>query len=65
MMAQMQMAERRKHTRWERFTRMVRRYREVIMIAFSIALSLAFLAFGYIFALILESQHPGWFGNGY
>ena len=52
-------------TAWQRFMRTVRRYREVIMIVLTLAMSLAFLAFGYIVALMLESQHPGWFGNGY
>lgn len=61
----MQVAQHRKRSRWARFTRMLRRYREVIMIVLSVALSLAFLAFGYILALYLESQHAGWFGNGY
>ena len=52
-------------TAWRRFQRTMRRYREVIMIVLTLAMSLAFLAFGYIVALVLESQHPGWFGNGY
>ena len=52
-------------TAWQRFQRTVRRYREVIMIVLTLAMSLAFLAFGYILALVMESQHPGWFGNGY
>jgi hypothetical protein len=52
-------------TRWQRAQRTMRRYREVIMIVLTLIMSLAFLGFGYVVALMLESQHPGWFGNGY
>ncbi len=55
----------RRRTPWQRAKRTLRRYREVIMIVLTLAMSLAFLAFGYIVALLLESQHPMWFGNGY
>ena len=55
----------RRRTPWQRARRTLRQYREVIMIVLTLALSLAFLAFGYIVALMLESQHPMWFGNGY
>jgi cell division protein FtsX len=55
----------RQHRLWKRTKRMMRRYREVIMIVLTLAMSLAFLGFGYIVALLLESQHPMWFGNGY
>lgn len=58
-------ARARPRTRWQQVQRTVRRYREVIMIILTLGMSLAFLAFGYIVALMLESQHPGWFGNGY
>jgi hypothetical protein len=63
-MTQVRVAVRRR-TPWQRAKRTLRRYREVIMIVLSLALSLAFLAFGYYLALMLESQHPTWFGNGY
>ncbi len=50
---------------WKRVKRAVRRYREVIMIVLTLLLSAAFLFYGYYVALMLESQHPHWFGNGY
>jgi ABC-type Na+ efflux pump permease subunit len=50
---------------WKRVKRYLRRNREVIMIVLTILMSLAFLGFGFIFAVQLESLHPQWFGNGY
>lgn len=50
---------------WQRTTRAIRRYREVILIVLTLAMSLAFLFYGYIAALMLETQHAGWFGHGY
>jgi len=50
---------------WKRVKRYLRRNREVIMIVLTILMSLAFLGFGFIFAILLESAHPQWFGNGY
>lgn len=35
------------------------------MIVLTLAMSLAFLAYGFYMAIVLESQHPGWFGHGY
>lgn len=52
-------------TRWQQTKRLVRRYREVIMIVLTLVMSLIFLAYGYTHALMLESQHPSWFGSGY
>jgi hypothetical protein len=54
-----------RHPLWRRTKRTLRRYREVILIILTIALSLAFLFYGYTVALMLESQHPHWFGGGY
>jgi len=53
------------HPLWRRTKRTVRRYREVIVIVLTLAMSLGFLLFGYIVALMLESQHPNWFGGSY
>jgi hypothetical protein len=53
------------HPLWRRTKRAVRRYREVILIILTLAVSLGFLLFGYIVALMLESQHPNWFGGRY
>jgi hypothetical protein len=50
---------------WRRFTRFLRRNREVIMLIAVLAMSLAFLAYGISQAVQLEAQHPGWFGRGY
>jgi ABC-type Na+ efflux pump permease subunit len=50
---------------WKRTKRYLRRHREVIMIVLTILMSLAFLGFGFVFAVQLESAHPQWFGNGY
>lgn len=50
---------------WRRIKRFTRRYREVILIVLTLLMSLAFLGFGFLLAITLESQHPGWFGNGY
>lgn len=55
----------RRRTAWQRTLRAVRRYREVILIVLTLAMSLAFLFYGYIAALQLETQHAGWFGHGY
>ena len=55
----------RQHPLWKRTRRTVRRYREVILIVLTLAMSLGFLFFGYIVAIMLESQHPLWFGHGY
>ena len=54
----------RLQTPWRNIIRLVRRYREVIVIVLTLLISLAFLAFGYAHALSLESQHPSWFTNG-
>jgi hypothetical protein len=66
-MAQVQTATVAVHARrlWKRTKRAVRRYREVILILLTLAMSGAFLLYGYVIALMLESQHPHWFGNGY
>jgi hypothetical protein len=51
---------------WYRRTkRTLRRYREVIVIILTIAMSLGFLLVGYIVAVMMESQHPTWFGGSY
>ncbi len=55
----------RKRTRWRRFVRFCRRYREIIMIVLVILMSLAFLGYGFLHAIALESLHPSWFGNGF
>lgn len=55
----------RRRTPWQRTKRAVRRYREVILIILTLAMSIAFLFYGYIAALMLETQHAGWFGHGY
>lgn len=52
-------------TTWQQAQRALRRYREVIMIVLTLLMSLAFLAVGFYIAIVLESQHPNWFGNGY
>ncbi|MBA3826169.1 MAG: hypothetical protein H0X24_20000 [Ktedonobacterales bacterium] len=54
-----------RHPIWRRTKRTLRRYREVILIVLTLAMSLGFLFFGYVVALMLESQHPHWFGSGY
>lgn len=48
-----------------RLKRFLRRYREVIMIVLTLLMSVAFIAYGFVYAIHLESLHPGWFGNGY
>ena len=53
------------HPLWRHTKRTLRRYREVIVIVLTIAMSVGFLFFGYVVALMLESQHPQWFGGGY
>ncbi len=54
-----------RHPLWRRTKRTLRRYREVILIVLTLAMSLGFLFFGYVVALMLESQHPTWFGGRY
>ncbi len=51
--------------RRRRVKRMLKKNREIIMIALTLAMSLAFLAVGFGIALYLESQHPSWFTNGF
>jgi hypothetical protein len=60
-----EVAVRHRRTRWQRFVRFCRRYREVIMITLALAMSLGFLAFGMWIAIYLESLHPQWFQNGF
>jgi hypothetical protein len=55
----------RKRTRWQLFARYLRRNRELIMIVLTIIMSLAFLAFGFIYAYKLESANPQWFQGGF
>jgi len=52
-------------TTWQSTKRIVRRYREVIMIVLTLLMSLAFLGVGFLLAIQIESQHAQWFGNGF
>jgi hypothetical protein len=50
---------------WYKLVRFVRHYREVIMIVLTVAVSLAFIAYGFARAIELESVHPEWFPKGF
>lgn len=46
-----------RHQAW----RFLRRYREVIMIVLTLAVSLVFVFYGLGYAIHLETMHPQWF----